>query len=164
MIRKKHSIAALALALIMGLISIRPASALTVREVESDLVCQCGCTMVLISCDCSTSEQMRELIGKMIDEGKSKGQIVNFFVDQYGEDALAAPTKKGFNLTVWVLPFAAIAVGGAGIFFVLRAWIFKGRESAEEVALNMDSGEATGEYEQRFEQEFEHFKQEDDSR
>lgn len=161
MIRTKHSLVAIALALVMGIMAARPASALTVREVEADLMCQCGCTMVLISCDCSTSEQMRELISKMIDEGQSKRQIVAFFVDQYGEDALAAPTKSGFNLTAWVFPFVAIAAGGAGIVFVLRNWIIKGRESAQEVTVKLDSETPISEYQQRFEQEFEHFKQED---
>ncbi len=158
----KFRLLAIALSVSLAIMTqARPAYALTSKDIQKELMCQCGCTMVLISCDCSTSEQMRELIGKMIDEGQSKRQIVAFFVDQYGEDALAAPTKKGFNLTAWVLPFAAIAAGGTGIFFVLRNWIIKGRESAQEVALGLDSEAPTGEYQQRFEQEFEHFKEED---
>ena len=44
------------------------------------------------------------------------------FVAEYGEVVLAAPTKKGFNLTAWVLPFVMLVVGGGVVRAVIRRW------------------------------------------
>ena len=52
----------------------------------------------------------------------TKAQILDYYVSQYGEAILAAPTKRGFNLIAWVTPFAAIAAGGVVIYLLLQAW------------------------------------------
>jgi cytochrome c-type biogenesis protein CcmH len=43
-------------------------------------------------------------------------------VSRYGEFVVLAPPKRGFNLLVWGLPFLALAVGGCGIYLVVRRW------------------------------------------
>ena len=50
-----------------------------VDEIGANLMCQCGCTMVLSSCDCGTAEQMRGEIRSMIDQGKTKDDILNYY-------------------------------------------------------------------------------------
>lgn len=99
------------------------ALALVVDDVAGNLICQCGCTMVVTSCQCGTADQMRTLIQGKIDKGETKEMIIKYFVDQYGEKVLASPTKKGFNLTAWITPFVAILLGGAIIFFLVRRWV-----------------------------------------
>ncbi|MGE5576855.1 MAG: cytochrome c-type biogenesis protein CcmH [Syntrophothermus sp.] len=103
------------------------------KAVESNLICQCGCTMVVDVCDCGTADQIRADIQKKLDQGMTKDQILASYVKTYGEKVLAAPTKKGFNLTAWVTPFVAILLGAAVIFLAIRRWVvtFRGQESAE---------------------------------
>ena len=43
-------------------------------------------------------------------------------VQNYGEQLLAAPTKKGFNLTAWVTPFLAFFAGAGLVGFVIHRW------------------------------------------
>lgn len=100
----------------------------TSKEVESELICQCGCNMVVDVCDCDTANQIRTKIATLISQGQDKNQILASFVSEYGEQMLAAPPKNGFNLVAWVAPFAAVAAGGTGLFFALRAWARKGKE------------------------------------
>ena len=69
---------------------------------------------------------MRGAISLAIKQGKSSDEIVNAFVLKYGEEVLAAPTKKGFKLTAWITPFLAIFIGGITLFFILKAWVLKG--------------------------------------
>jgi len=88
-----------------------------------ELICPCGCTMALNSCECVTAEEMQGVIQERLDQGQSSPQIVRYFVDLYGERVLAAPPKQGFNLTVWVLPFILLALGGGGVALLLRRWV-----------------------------------------
>lgn len=160
----KRSIVALALALVAGLLVAVPVSAATtVSDVEKELMCQCGCSMVVNTCQCGTADQMRALIGEKIDGGQSKNEIIDYFVAQYGETVLSVPTKKGFNLVVWVLPFAAIAGGGAALYFILRTWVLKGKAQMEAVIPQPGHEEDGDEYREKFEQELQDFRREDDA-
>ena len=67
------------------------------------------------------SFQMRGVIREMLAEGKSREEILDYFVDRYGPDILAAPPKTGANLLAWILPIAGVAAGLGGVFLVIRA-------------------------------------------
>lgn len=108
---------------ILFLTALPLAFATTVNEVASQLVCTCGCTMIVSDCNCGTADDMRALIQSKIDQGMDKGAILGSFVSQYGEKVLAAPTKSGFNLTAWILPFAALLVAGVVVTLVIRTWV-----------------------------------------
>ena len=55
--------------------------------------------------------------------------ILQDFVSQYGEKVLAAPTKSGFNLTAWILPFAALLIAGILVTSVIRTWVRTSQEN-----------------------------------
>ena len=60
-------------------------------------------------------------LGKQIDAGKSDEEILAYFEQKYGAAVLAAPPASGFNLAAWIMPFAALGIGGlAAIYFVRR--------------------------------------------
>lgn len=106
--------------------------ALTLEEVSNELVCQCGCGLVLENCnhsDCGVAIPMRDTIRERIARGETKEQIVGFFVGKYGEIVLAAPTRRGFNLTVWLMPFLGIATGAGFVVLLIMAWVRRRRES-----------------------------------
>jgi cytochrome c-type biogenesis protein CcmH len=56
----------------------------------------------------------------MIDSGQSEDQIIQSYVAKYGQTVLAAPTKSGFNLTAWAIPFFAFVIGGGLLFAYLK--------------------------------------------
>jgi len=58
----------------------------------------------------------------LVDGGYSAQEIIDAFVQTYGERALMAPKKEGFNLLGWTAPFIALAVGGAVLLGFLRKW------------------------------------------
>lgn len=102
----------------------------TVDEIGTSLMCQCGCTMVLTSCDCGTAEQMRGEIRDLLGQGKTKADILNYYVGKYGEKVLAAPVAQGFNLSAYITPFAAILFGGAAMGLIVRQWVIRTRTAA----------------------------------
>jgi len=128
----------------------------TVSEVSEELICQCGCNMVLLNCDhavCASREAMTTVIKQKIAEGQSKEQIIQFFVAQYGEQVLASPPKRGFNLTAWILPFVVILVGGIVIYITLKKWLKQGNRS--EIAVTTEEGYE--EYQYQLEEELKEF-------
>lgn len=67
------------------------------------------------------SFQMRAVIREMLAEGRTREEILGYFVDRYGSDILAAPPKSGANLLAWILPIVGVAAGLAALFLVIRA-------------------------------------------
>ncbi len=67
------------------------------------------------------SFQMRAVIREMLAEGRSREEVLDYFVDRYGPDILAAPPKSGANLVAWVLPIVGVAVGLVGLYLVIRS-------------------------------------------
>jgi cytochrome c-type biogenesis protein CcmH len=44
------------------------------------------------------------------------------FVQNYGTTVIAAPTTTGFNRVAWIMPYLALVLGLATVYFVVRAW------------------------------------------
>ncbi len=134
------------------------ASAAAVSDVSSQVICQCGCTLVLENCtheECHSRDNMTALIAQQLEQGKSEEEIVQLFVTQYGEQVLASPPKKGFNLTAWILPFASILFGAAVIYVLIRKWVRTGQYSP--VAVKPEADESDADYERRLEAELKSF-------
>ena len=129
----------------------------TVNDISKELICQCGCDRVLDSHVCDTQEAMTALIEQKIAEGQTREQIIQFFVAQYGEEVLASPPKRGFNLTAWILPFAVILGGGGIIYIALKKWVRRGRQSQASVEVEEEEDEK---YRRQLEKELEEFTEE----
>ena len=72
-------------------LAFEPVSAdLPAMNIESELICHCGCERVLDSCSCATAGQMRDSIQAMVEEGRTQQEILDHFVAQYGEKVLAS--------------------------------------------------------------------------
>jgi cytochrome c-type biogenesis protein CcmH len=119
--------------LITAMLVLAPArvNAATVSEISKQLICQCGCTLVLANCthsECMSRDTMLTLLEQKLAEGQSEEQIIQFFVVQYGEQVLASPPKRGFNLMAWITPFVAILAGGGIIYIVIKKWVRRGTQ------------------------------------
>jgi cytochrome c-type biogenesis protein CcmH len=88
-----------------------------VKTIERQLKCSCGCNLDIFTCrttdfTCETSPRLHRQVLGLYQSGFSSEQIVQQFVDQYGEQALMAPRPEGFNLAGYIMPGAAILVAG----------------------------------------------------
>lgn len=132
------------------------AGAATMSDIADQLVCQCGCNMVLSNCshiECFSRETMTASIEQKLAQNQSAKEIVQSFVAQYGEQVLAAPRKQGFNLTAWVTPFAALLFGGGVIYATLKKWVRQGRtDQTDDTPEEVDE-----EYRRRLEKELKEF-------
>jgi cytochrome c-type biogenesis protein CcmH len=94
-------------------------------DVERQIRCQCGCTLDVYVCrttdfSCQVSPAMHRDVVALVEGGHSAQEIIDAFVDTYGEVALMAPKKEGFNWAGYLVPFGALAAGGAALVTVLR--------------------------------------------
>lgn len=95
--------------------------------VEHKIRCQCGCTLDVYTCRttdfaCEVSPAMHRDIMALVDGGYSAQEIIDAFRSAYGERALMAPTREGFNLVGWAMPFTALAAGAAVVAILVRRW------------------------------------------
>ena len=133
MISKNYMIAPVVLALLATLLL--PATGiaeLTQTEVSESLICY-ACPGEPLNVDrCRGGDQMRDVIQKMLGEGKSKAEILDYFVSQFGDSILTTVPKKGFNLVAYTGPVIGLLVGFPVAFLVLRRWGATGREQSVE--------------------------------
>ena len=104
--------------LLLFLLLITPAAALTVSDVEKDVMCTCGCGKVLENCLCGVADRMRGEIAGMIDKGMSKKEIIAELQSMYGKEVLVNPPKEGVFLGLWTYPAIAVAIGIVAIYII----------------------------------------------
>ncbi|MFB0507714.1 MAG: cytochrome c-type biogenesis protein CcmH [Thermodesulfobacteriota bacterium] len=139
---------------------VSPALSVTVGEITQELTCTCGCNMVVSACEgameCSAANGIKAQVMEKLSVGQSKEEIIGYFVNRYGEKILSAPTKRGFNLTAWILPFFAIVSGGGVLYFTLKKWYSMGAEH-KEGRRALVPGKVEDKYLERFEEELKDF-------
>lgn len=59
---------------------------------------------------------------RLTGQGKTAQQVIDAFVAQYGQEALMAPPKRGFNLAGYFVPSIAILIAAVVLVRVLRRW------------------------------------------
>lgn len=68
------------------------------------------------------AQQMRDVIRDQLKAGKSPDEVRAYFVDKYGEWILLSPKAQGFNLVVYIIPLAAVVVGGIIVWRTVKRW------------------------------------------
>ena len=95
-----------------------------VRRVGVRLACLCKtCVETVGTCpmlQCHYSSPARQRIQQMAKVGVSDDDMVKVFVKENGIQALSVPPNEGFNSMVWIMPWAAAALGLCAI-----AWYVK---------------------------------------
>jgi cytochrome c-type biogenesis protein CcmH len=136
-----------------------PALADEAARLINELMCPADCVMTLAACEMTEAVQMREFIRAKVAEGWSRQQISDVLVEQYGERLLAAPTKKGFNLTAWITPFAVILAGGVLIGVLVTTWIRQRKQldARAKAVVNLSSSKDLETYRSRLAAELNQF-------
>ena len=114
----------------------------TVGDIAQELTCTCGCNMVVSACegtmDCGAAADIKNQILAKLSIGQSKEEIIAFFVSRHGEKILSAPTKRGFNLVAWVLPFVAFIFGIGAVYALLKDWTSQKEPGPEQVSFKKE--------------------------
>jgi cytochrome c-type biogenesis protein CcmH len=66
--------------------------------------------------------EMRAVVRDQLAAGRTPDEVKAYFVARYGEWILLAPPARGFNLLLYLLPFALLIFGGGVLFASARRW------------------------------------------
>lgn len=89
------------------------------RDVAGDLRCPTCTGLSVLDSDATFSVQIKNEVKEQLAAGKSRDEILKFFVTRYGPWILRAPPAEGVNALAWVVPISALIVGPIAIWFVL---------------------------------------------
>lgn len=91
-----------------------------VRDIASSLRCPVCLGLSVQASPSDLAGDMKAVIRDMLITGRSPDEIRAYFVSRYGEWILLAPEPRGFNLLLWLVPFAALLAGAGVVCVVLR--------------------------------------------
>jgi cytochrome c-type biogenesis protein CcmH len=121
-----------AVALVLGLLALPAAAAAqdcprtTLGDIEDEVMCPvCGTPLGLAS-EAPQAQDERAYIQELIDDCKSKDEVKQALVAEYGENVLALPGDQGDDdlgdVLVYVVPALGILLAAAGIAFAVVRW------------------------------------------
>jgi cytochrome c-type biogenesis protein CcmH len=148
----------LVVAVLLALVVAAPAAASerhpTLGELEGEVMCP-TCKTTLDQSTAPIADRIRQFISARIAVGDTKSEIKQELVAQFGPAILAEPSKNGFNLVAWVLPFVALGVGAVVLAWL--AWRWSRRREADTPAPVAGSSALDPELERRLDDELTRF-------
>jgi cytochrome c-type biogenesis protein CcmH len=120
--------AALAPATAMAAADTTPKASLT--DIENDVMCV-SCHEPLAVAQSPQAIAERNYVRTLIAQGKTKAQIEQALVGQYGPAVLGKPPAHGFNLTVYILPPLILIAGIGTLVLLLPKWRRRSRANAK---------------------------------
>ena len=99
----------------------------TLADLEDEIVCPVCTPETLEQSNSAVADRMRAFIRQRIAAGDTKSEIKEKLVAQFGEQVLAAPSKRGFNLLAWALPLVGGLLAGVALGVLALRWR-RGRE------------------------------------
>ncbi len=104
-----------------------PQTSLT--EIEGEVMCPICGTLLELS-ESPQAARERAFISGLIAEGRTKAEIKDELVAQYGDRVLALPEGSGFNLSAYLVPAIAFLLAAAAVAISVWRWRTRPRSSA----------------------------------
>jgi cytochrome c-type biogenesis protein CcmH len=111
-------------------------------DIEDEVMCPiCGTPLGLA--DAPQAERERAFIRRLIERGRTKEQIKDALVSEYGQEVLATPESGGFDLAAWLVPAGGVLLAALALGFGVRQWRRRGgdREPVAEDELDPSDSE-----------------------
>jgi cytochrome c-type biogenesis protein CcmH len=140
-VRKQPAVlAVLAIVAALAAASAAAAAQTSLPDVEDEVMCP-TCGVPLSHAFSPQAERQRDFIRAQIEQGRSKDQIKQALVAEFGPEVLAEPDpgERGFDLVAYVVPVAAVALGALAVWLaVSRARRRRGPRTEPGVELTED--------------------------
>ncbi len=81
------------------------------------LVCQ---NQTIGDSNAELAADLRRQVYEMLEQGKSKEEIVQFMTDRYGDFVLYKPPFKGKTSVLWIAPVVFLLMGLIAVFVFIR--------------------------------------------
>lgn len=93
----------------------------SVSEISSEVMCPvCGTLLELA--EAPQAKRQKVFIARLVAAGKSKEQIKEALVAEYGDEVLALPRGSGFDLSAYVVPIVAFLIALIALALGILRW------------------------------------------
>lgn len=93
----------------------------SLAEIEEEVMCPvCGTLLQLA--EAPQAQRQRVFISRLIEEGKSEGQVKDALVAEYGDEVLALPQGSGFDLSAYLVPIVAFLLAAVALAVAVVRW------------------------------------------
>ena len=111
--------------LILAAVAVVPtagwAANVNISDVEDEVMCPICGTLLELS-DSPQARREKAFIAEMIAAGKSKAEIEDALVAEYGPGVLAEPKGSGFELSAYLVPAIALLVAAVALAVGVARW------------------------------------------
>ncbi|UWQ19760.1 cytochrome c-type biogenesis protein [Jannaschia sp. M317] len=90
------------------------------RVLSKQLRCVVCLNQDIDSSNAGVARTMRLLLRERLVDGDSDAEVLDFFVDRYGDFVLFRPPLKGSTYVLWLAPFAIFGAGATAVTMTLR--------------------------------------------
>ena len=115
----------------------------TLGDIEDEVMCPVCGTPLGLATEAPQAQRERDYIQSLIDDCRSKDEIKQALVAQFGEEVLALPGDEGDDdlgdVLVYVIPALGILLAAGGIAFAVVRWRGSGRRGGPAPAGAADS-------------------------
>lgn len=99
-----------------------------INDVEDEVMCPiCGTLLELA--ESPQAQRERVFVKRQIAAGRTKAEIKDALVAQYGRAVLALPGGSGFDLSAYLVPAVAFAFAAVGLALGVRRWRAAGKST-----------------------------------
>jgi cytochrome c-type biogenesis protein CcmH/NrfF len=91
-------------------------------DVEDEVMCLVCGTPLALATEAPQANRERALIQRQVDSCKSKSQIKDRLVAEYGQEVLALPKSSGFDLASYIVPALAVILGAGAVTASAIQW------------------------------------------
>jgi cytochrome c-type biogenesis protein CcmH len=113
-----------------------PAPKTSLADVEDEVMCVL-CGTALNIADSAQADRERAFIKQQIALGKTKDQVKQALVLQYGNGVLGVPEGNSFDAAAWLVPAAVVAALLAGLAVLVPRWRRRSRAASAAPAADM---------------------------
>jgi cytochrome c-type biogenesis protein CcmH/NrfF len=100
----------------------------SLSEVSSEVMCPvCGTLLELA--ESPQAQREKVFIQRLVDAGRSKAEIKDALVAEYGDAVLALPQGSGFSLSAYLVPIIGFVVAVIALCFGVVKWRRSGERS-----------------------------------
>ncbi len=97
-----------------------PALEREAKEIEAKVIAPCCWSQQVSVHQSPAADEMKRDIRKQLAEGRTRQQILDAYIAQYGEQILAEPPARGFTRTLYVLPVLLLVLSAVVLSVVVK--------------------------------------------
>lgn len=93
----------------------------SLNEIAAEVMCPvCGTLLELA--ESPQAQREKDFVQRLVNQGKSKQQIKDALVSEYGDAVLALPQGSGFSLSAYLVPIIAFVVAAVALALGVLRW------------------------------------------